>query len=54
MGLIKFGSRVDVIMPPDVVLKVTKGTHVSGGSTILAELARDSSVSSSAHSTMGA
>jgi phosphatidylserine decarboxylase len=54
MGLIKFGSRVDVIMPPDVLLKVKKGARVSGGSTILAELARDSSVLSSAHSKMGA
>lgn len=36
IGLIKFGSRVDVFMPADVELKVAKGTRVKGGSTILA------------------
>ncbi len=38
MGLIKFGSRVDVLMPADAELRVAKGTRVSGGSTILAVL----------------
>lgn len=38
IGLIKFGSRVDVLMPADVDLRVTKGTRVSGGSTVLAVL----------------
>ena len=36
IGLIKFGSRVDVLMPADAELKVAKGTRVKGGSTILA------------------
>jgi phosphatidylserine decarboxylase len=36
IGLIKFGSRVDVLMPADVVVKVQKGTRVCGGSTVLA------------------
>lgn len=35
-GLIKFGSRVDVLMPADANLKVKKGDRVKGGSTVLA------------------
>lgn len=38
VGLIKFGSRVDVLMPPDAVLKVKKGDRVRGGATVLALL----------------
>ena len=38
VGLIKFGSRVDVILPPSVQIRVTKGTRVKGGSSILAEI----------------
>ncbi|WP_213806387.1 phosphatidylserine decarboxylase [Granulicella sp. dw_53] len=38
MGLIKFGSRVDVLMPAEARLKVKIGTRVKGGSTVLAEL----------------
>ena len=38
MGLIKFGSRVDVLVPAMAELKVRKGTRVRGGSTILAVL----------------
>jgi phosphatidylserine decarboxylase len=38
IGLIKFGSRVDVLMPADAELKVKTGTRVSGGSSILAVL----------------
>ena len=38
IGLIKFGSRVDVLLPSDAVLKVKKGSRVKGGSTILAEM----------------
>jgi phosphatidylserine decarboxylase len=36
MGLIKFGSRVDVLMPAEADLKVKKGDKVSGGSSVLA------------------
>jgi phosphatidylserine decarboxylase len=36
MGLIKFGSRVDVLMPAEAELKVKPGTRVSGGSSVLA------------------
>jgi phosphatidylserine decarboxylase len=38
VGLIKFGSRVDVLMPAEANLKVKTGTRVKGGSTVLAEL----------------
>ena len=36
MGLIKFGSRVDVLMPVEAQLRVTKGQHVAGGTSVLA------------------
>jgi phosphatidylserine decarboxylase len=36
VGLIKFGSRVDVVMEPDVQLAVKLGDHVKGASTVLA------------------
>jgi phosphatidylserine decarboxylase len=38
VGLIKFGSRVDVLIPPEANLKVKMGSRVIGGSTVLAEL----------------
>lgn len=36
VGLIKFGSRTDVIFAGDAEMKVRLGDHVKGGSTILA------------------
>ncbi len=36
VGMIKFGSRVDVLIPADAVPKVGMATHVRGGSTVLA------------------
>ena len=39
VGLIKFGSRVDVIVPAEAVLRVTVGEKVKGGATVLAEMA---------------
>jgi len=36
VGLIKFGSRTDVIFPADAEMKVRVGDHVNGGSTVLA------------------
>ncbi len=36
IGLIKFGSRVDVLLPPHANLRVKKGDHVKGGSTVIA------------------
>lgn len=35
IGLIKFGSRVDVVVEPEVELQVRIGDHVRAGSTIL-------------------
>lgn len=37
MGFIKFGSRVDIICPPNVKLNVKIGDKVRGGETVLAE-----------------
>jgi len=36
VGLIKFGSRTDVIFPSHAEMKVRRGDHVKGGSTVLA------------------
>ncbi len=36
MGLIKFGSRTDVLLPASVELRVKAGDRVKGGSSILA------------------
>ena len=38
MGLIKFGSRCDVLMPAEANLSVKVGARVVGGSTVLAKL----------------
>lgn len=37
VGLIKFGSRVDVFLPAGALLKVKPGDRVSGGTSVLAE-----------------
>ncbi|MCU1285372.1 MAG: Phosphatidylserine decarboxylase-related protein [Acidobacteriales bacterium] len=37
IGLIKFGSRVDVVLHPDVRVLVKVGDHVAGGSSVLAQ-----------------
>lgn len=42
IGLIRFGSRVEVLLPPDSDLKVSLGEMVQGGHTLLAIL-KDSS-----------
>jgi phosphatidylserine decarboxylase len=36
VGMIRFGSRVDVWLPPEAEITVRKGQHVAGGSDILA------------------
>jgi phosphatidylserine decarboxylase len=36
VGLIKFGSRVDVILPAAAAIRVKAGDHVAGGSSTLA------------------
>ena len=38
IGLMKFGSRMDVFMPPSAELRVRVGEHVVGGETVLAML----------------
>ncbi len=38
VGLIKFGSRTDVILPAEAEVRVKKGQRVKGGSSILAEM----------------
>jgi phosphatidylserine decarboxylase len=38
VGLIKFGSRVDVIFDRDAAIQVKLGDHVKGGATVLAVL----------------
>jgi len=40
MGLIKFGSRVDVLMPAETNPKVKVGDRVKGGSSILGQLSQ--------------
>jgi len=40
VGLIKFGSRVDVIMPRGVTVSVKVGDHVVGGLTIIGRISR--------------
>jgi phosphatidylserine decarboxylase len=40
IGLIKFGSRVDVLMPGDALIQVKKGDRVKGGASVLAYLAK--------------
>jgi phosphatidylserine decarboxylase len=38
MGMIKFGSRVDVLMPADVEMRVKPGDRVQGGVSVLGRL----------------
>ncbi len=35
-GLIRFGSRTDVVLPPDAELRVKQGDRVKGGSSVVA------------------
>ena len=37
IGLIKFGSRVDIFLHPDVRVLVKIGDHVAGGSSVIAQ-----------------
>jgi phosphatidylserine decarboxylase len=46
MGLIKFGSRTDVLLPAEANLKVKVGSRVRGGSSVLAEIAESADQSS--------
>jgi phosphatidylserine decarboxylase len=38
VGLIKFGSRTDVILPGEAEIRVKKGQRVKGGASVLAEI----------------
>ena len=38
IGMIKFGSRVDVLMPAYAEIRVKIGDHVKGGATVLAHI----------------
>jgi phosphatidylserine decarboxylase len=40
MGLIRFGSRVDVFLPTDAVVQVRVGDHTAAGSSVIARLPR--------------
>ena len=37
-GLIRFGSRIDIIVPPQTTIRAKVGDHVKGGETILGVL----------------
>jgi phosphatidylserine decarboxylase len=36
-GMMRFGSRLDLILPPAVTLNTAKGRRVKGGITIIGE-----------------
>jgi phosphatidylserine decarboxylase len=38
VGLIKFGSRVDVILPAEAILQVRVGQRVQGGASVIAAM----------------
>ncbi|NBO66316.1 MAG: phosphatidylserine decarboxylase family protein, partial [Acidobacteria bacterium] len=38
VGLIRFGSRVDLILPPSVEVVVRKGERVLGGSSVIGKV----------------
>lgn len=40
-GLIRFGSRTDVVLPPTAELRTRRGERVHGGSSVIAQLPRD-------------
>jgi phosphatidylserine decarboxylase len=43
VGLIKFGSRVDIVLPAEAVLRVKVGERVKGGASVLASVGRGES-----------
>jgi phosphatidylserine decarboxylase len=42
-GMIRFGSRVDVYLPENVLIKASRGQHVRAGETIIAEFTENES-----------
>jgi phosphatidylserine decarboxylase len=54
IGLIKFGSRVDVLLDPDAKVQIKVGDIVKGGSSVLAYLnAKELAVAGAAHNEQG-
>ena len=57
VGLIKFGSRVDLLLPEESVPLVKQGSRVSGGSTVIASMPQggaDASLQGGADAPVGA
>ncbi len=52
VGLIKFGSRVDIIFPAEAEPKVKVGNRVKGGETVLAVMPESTVAAGSANATM--
>ena len=50
VGLIKFGSRVDVILPAEAELRVKPGVRVRGGASVLAAMPAGTGVAGGARS----
>lgn len=46
IGLMKFGSRMDIFVPPETAVLVTKGARVTAGETALARWRRSTSAGS--------
>jgi phosphatidylserine decarboxylase len=42
-GMIRFGSRVDVYMPKNVLIKASRGQRIRAGETIIAEFTENES-----------
>ena len=38
IGMIKFSSRTDVVLPPNVIVTITEGTRVLGGETVIGRI----------------
>jgi len=47
-GIVRFGSRMDVLVPPAMSLDVEEGQHVRAGESVLGRLPENAGVSSSA------
>ena len=45
VGLIKFGSRVDVLLDASATVQIKVGDRVKGGSSVLAQLGREPALS---------
>jgi phosphatidylserine decarboxylase len=55
IGLIKFGSRVDVLLDPNAKVQIKVGDIVKGGSSVLAYLnAKELAVAGAGHNEQGA